>query len=256
MSFWSIIINLLLDIAINHVKPDLSAEDVMGYIIFCSLECNGTVLPVGLIRRKMKDAESCTAFKKLIELDGMYYTLLLCNSIELATDRRMNAYGCSGGNRHQCHNRTFFYEPGKACACPILLVFQFLMRHHLIPMIITEPLIISGIMQIHHQRRKVTNHRMIIASNIWRHWSWCCVKKVKRKKRSTKANSTPASEKMSAFLLAVQKLGGNGCGHIFFLNFIMFWFPLQRMSILRVTNLSSNFMRVPELRSINWRRRA
>ena len=31
MSFWSIIIDLLLDIAVN-VKPDLSAKDVMGYI--------------------------------------------------------------------------------------------------------------------------------------------------------------------------------------------------------------------------------
>ena len=36
----------------------------------------------------------------------------------------------------------------------------------------------------------------------------------------TKTNSTPAAEGMSAFLLAVQKLSGNGCGHIFSLNFV------------------------------------
>ena len=115
MSFWSIIIDLLLDIAIN-VKPDISAEDVMGYIIFCSLKCNGTVLPVGLITTRMKDSKSRATFKKLIEFDGMYYTLL-CDSIELAADRITNAYGCSGGNRHQGHNRTFFDKAGKSRAC-------------------------------------------------------------------------------------------------------------------------------------------
>ena len=115
MSFWSIIIDLLLDIAVN-VKPDLTAEDVMGYIIFCSLECNGTVLPVGIISRRMKDSKSRAYFKKVIECDGMYYTLLR-DSIELAADRRMNCYGSSGGNCHMSHNRIFFDKPGKAHAC-------------------------------------------------------------------------------------------------------------------------------------------
>lgn len=36
MSYWSIIVDLLINIAVN-IKTNLSAADVMGYVLFCSL---------------------------------------------------------------------------------------------------------------------------------------------------------------------------------------------------------------------------
>ena len=67
MSFWSIIVDLLIDIAVN-VKTNLSATDVMGYVLFCSLECNGTVLPVGIISRRMRTSSTRLLFKTMIEV--------------------------------------------------------------------------------------------------------------------------------------------------------------------------------------------
>ena len=254
MSFWSIIIDLLLDIAVN-VKPDLSAEDVMGYIIFCSLECNGTVLPVGLITTRMKDSKSRATFKKLIECDGMYYTLLR-DSIELAADRRTNAYGCSGGNRHQGHNRTFFDKPGKSRPCP---------NPAGIPVFNVMP-------SYANDNDGTSNHRWDYADPIAKKKSYKSLKvhckrleasflmlckegwtslspkksptKKRKRKDSTTAKSTPASEEMTAFLSAVQKLGGNGCGHIFSLNFIQLsscfgFLPTNLMTYSSVQNVNS-----------------
>ena len=254
MSFWSIIIDLLLDIAVN-VKPDLSAEDVMGYIIFCSLECNGTVLPVGLITTRMKDSKSRATFKQLIESDGMYYTLLR-DSIELAADRRTNTYGCSAGNRHQSHNRTFFDKPGKSRACS---------NPAGIPVFNVTP-------SYANDNDGTSNHQWDYADSLSKKKDFKALRvyckhleasflvlckegstslsakkaptKKSKKKITTKAKSTPAAEEMSAFLLAVQKLGGNGCGHIFSLNFVQLsscfgFLPTNLMTYSSVQNVNS-----------------
>ena len=254
MSFWSIIIDLLLDIAVN-VKPDLSAKDVMGYIIFCSLECNGTVLPVGLISTRMKDSQSRATFKDLIEADGMYYTLLR-DSIELAADRRTNAYGCSGGNRHQGHNRTFFDKPGKARPCPNpagIPAFNVMLSYA-----------DDNDGTSNHQwdyanpksKKKSYKSLKVHCKHLEASFLMLCregwtslspkkaTKKNAKKKECNKTKSPPAAEEMSAFLSAVQKLGGNGCGHIFSLNFVQLsscfgFLPTNLMTYSSVQNLNS-----------------
>ena len=102
MSYWSSLVDLLLDISIN-VK-ELTAKEVMGFVLFCALETNGTVLPVGIITGMLKSAaEKQAVFKKCIEKVGMYYTLLRY-AVTGAINGRTNNYGASIRSRHVHNN--------------------------------------------------------------------------------------------------------------------------------------------------------
>ena len=100
-------VDLLLDIAVN-IK-ELTAKEVMGFVLFCALETNGTVLPVGIINAMLQSAEKRAVFKEHIEKVGIYYTLLRYAG-KGAIDRRTNNYGASTGSRHVHHNQTFFFK--------------------------------------------------------------------------------------------------------------------------------------------------
>ena len=52
----------------------MTARMVMGYILFCT-ECNGTVLPSGIIKGRMKGNIARTNFINAVNKNGMYFTL-------------------------------------------------------------------------------------------------------------------------------------------------------------------------------------
>ena len=256
MSFWSIIVDLLIDIAVN-VKTNLSATDVMGYVLFCSLECNGTVLPVGIISRRMRTSSTRLLFKTMIESDGMYYTLLR-DSIEQSADRRSNIYGSSKGPRHMGHNRSFFDKPdSKGCPNPAGIPF------------------FSAVPCYADTRENTSNHEWKYADEAQRRASFKSLrihckkleksflelckesfgdlsepKKAPKKKKSNSKKNIPetncstAATRMSKFLKRIASMAGSGCGHIFSLNFIQLsacfgFLPTHLMTYSSVANVKS-----------------
>ena len=232
MSYWSAILDLLFDIAAN-VKKDLSSLDVMGFILFCAIECNGTVLPVGIISARMKDEYSRKVFGERIVKHGMYYTLLK-DAISLAADRRTNVVACSTGNRHLSHNRTYFNKKEKSKAMP---------NPAGIPVFNLPPAYNDESQNgfDHRWTFKDKEHRKKSFKEMKQHCrkleisfvklcseSWKPLPKKKRKVNKKKNDekscisddSSPLAEEMTSFLEKIQKIAGLGCGHIFSLNFV------------------------------------
>ena len=163
-----------------------------------------------------------------IPCDRMYYTLL-CDSIELDADRRTNCYGSSGGNQHMSHNRTVFDKPGKYHACsnpagiPVFNVMPTYADNN--DRTSNHEWNYADSSKKKKSSKSLKDHCKLLEVSFLElckeNWTSLAAKKPPKKTRKgrkihsqTKINSTPAAEGMSAFLLAVQKLGRNGCGHI------------------------------------------
>ena len=233
MSYWSSLVDLLLDISIN-VKQ-LTAKEVMGFILFCALETNGTVLPVGIISERLKSPEKRALFKLHIETVGMYYTLLRY-AVKGAIHRRTNNYGASTGSRHVHHNRTFFFKDGTAVKCSNIAGA---------PTDCTIDVIYED------NEYNTSNHAFRFApkseGNMYDLFMHCekveelavdlckksrnglfSKKKQKKKKKKRKKDATnfvddelsPEAIEMENLLEAVKEMAGPGVGHIFALNFV------------------------------------
>lgn len=113
--YWLCLVDLLIDISIN-VKQ-LTAKEVMGFVLFCALETNRTLLSVGILSNRLKTKQTRENFKDNVEGVGMYYTLLrysIKGSIGKMTN---NNYGASTGSRHGSHNQTFFFKKDASVKC-------------------------------------------------------------------------------------------------------------------------------------------
>ena len=232
MSYWSSLVDLLLDISIN-VKQ-LTAKEVMGFVLFCALETNGTILPVGIISERLKTPQTRERFKKNINKVGMYYTLLRY-AVKGAIHRRTNNYGASTGSRHTHHNRTFFFKDNSSVKCSNIAGA---------PNDCTLDVIYED------YNYNTSNHAFVFApkseDNMYDLFMHCerveeeavdlCKKsrngffseKKASKKKKKKQNATdfvndelsPESIEMENLLEAVKKMAGPGVGHIFALNFV------------------------------------
>jgi hypothetical protein len=220
MSYWSSLVDLLLDISIN-VKQ-LTAKEVMGFILFCALETNGTILPVGIISERLKTPEKRERFKNHIIKVGMYYTLLRY-AVKGAIHRRTNNYGASTGSRHTHHNRTFFFKENSSVKvsniagapndCTLDVIYEdydYDTSNHVFKF---APKSEDNMYDLFMHCEKVEEAAVHLC------------KKSRNglfpKKKATKKNeSSPQSIEMENLLKAVKEMAGPGVGHIFALNFV------------------------------------
>lgn len=98
--YWSIIIDLALDIHTNITA--LTALQLMGFIYFCSLDCNGTMLPVAVVTNLMLTPR---LFRSQVKDLGLYPTLSR-ECCRIAISRKVSVPGYSTEPRYQSHNKT------------------------------------------------------------------------------------------------------------------------------------------------------
>ena len=253
MSYWSSLVDLLLDISIN-VKQ-LTAKEVMGFVLFCALETNGTILPVGIISERLKSPERRESFKQHIIKVGMYYTLLRY-AVKGAILRRTNNYGASTGSRHTHHNRTFFFKDNSSvkCSniagapnnCTIDVMYEdddYDTSNHAFKF---APKSEDNMYDLFMHCEKVEELAVDLCKKS-RNGSFS--KKKPKKKKKRKQNSTdfvndevsPEAIEMENLLEAVKKMAGPGVGHIFALNFVQLasCFGFLQPSIMNFSSVAS-----------------
>ena len=101
-AYWSALVDLLLYIASNVME--LTGKMVMGYVLYCSHENNGTFLPVGRIHMALRSPRKREKFRKSVLEHGMYSTLVARN-LRLMLLNGKGQYSASGHPRHIANNR-------------------------------------------------------------------------------------------------------------------------------------------------------
>jgi len=83
---------------------ELTGKMVMGYVLYCSHENNGTFLPVGRIHMALRTPAKRDKFRKSVVKNGMYSTLVAKN-LWLMLKNGKGQYSASGHPRHIANNR-------------------------------------------------------------------------------------------------------------------------------------------------------
>jgi hypothetical protein len=214
-----------MDINVNVMQ--LNAKQVMGFIAFCSIEANGTVLPAGIVSRHLKSEKSRRFFKNRITENGMYFTLI-SDAISLAKKRYTSVYGSSVIPRHTGHNRS--YDP--SCVSPAAGCQAFLSGFD--PdtcskndMKLMKKHCASVEYKLVHLCRETT--REVVFGN---------------KKKSPEDKKISPKDTMKTFLASVKEIAGKGCSDIFSLNFVQVagyfgFIPIKMLAVSTIQNTTA-----------------
>jgi len=91
-AYWSALCDALFYIASNMM--DLDGRMVMGFVLYCSHENNGTFLPAGRIFSHLKTVDKRIHFKKSVDERGMYATFVRKN-LDLMFRNKKSQYSAS-----------------------------------------------------------------------------------------------------------------------------------------------------------------
>ena len=191
--------DLLLYIASNVMV--LTGSMVMGYILYCSHENNGTFLPVGRIHKALRGPTQCEKFKTSVLEHGMYSTLVAKN-LRLMLKNGKGQYSASVHPRHIANNRggnkipvlgdASLPTPRDLKECEILL----------------------------EKLPSVCAKREQDFVDLCRTYKELNTPGKKRKRGGKQQVRSPLDEHANSFLDRVKDLGGSGVGHMFALNFV------------------------------------
>ena len=222
-AYWLALVDLLLYITSNVME--LTGKMVMGYVLYCSHENNGTFLPVGRIHMALRSPKKREKFRKSVLEHGMYSTLVARN-LRLMLLNGKGQYSASGHPRHIANNRGGNKIPvlGDASLPTPRNEKEYNIVLEKLPSVCSKRE--QDFIDICHKYQEFNKPG------------------TKRKRGGKQQVRSPLDEHANNFLESVKELGGKGVGHMFALNFVQLasvfgFIPTQIMTWSSIENPKS-----------------